>query len=222
MAELTHTGSARPRAVLAVALVDADAPNVVFGPAAGTAAGEFFQIQYASDEPLAGAELILADGRSLTLAVRPDSLEVLLPPDTADGWAAIKVWDAAGNERTYPAVVHLTGLPVVPPVTPPVPVLPRPAQPERRRRLIRGRSRVITSDRTVLLAWRRDMTTSVGSSRSQLRAELVTRERTSARARLRIDGELGSAERLTATSRSALRRERGTPPIELLVELGLL
>jgi hypothetical protein len=208
------TGSARPRAVLAVSLVDTEAPNVVFGPATGTTAGEFFQIQYTSDEPLAGAELILADGRSLTLAVRPGTLEVLLPPDTADGWAAIKVWDAAGNERTYPAVVFLTGLPVVPPVGPiPAGGRPRRARPEPQRRLIRRRSRVLTSDRTVLLAGRWDLATGVASSRSRLRAELVTRERA---------GELGAAGRLAPTGRSALRRERGTPPIELLVELGLL
>jgi hypothetical protein len=138
------TGTTQPRAVLA--LGDREAPNVTFGASSGTTAGEFFQIEYTSDEPLASAQLILADGRVLELTVGTGVLSVLLPPDTPEGWASIRVADAAGNSRTYPAVVQLHGA-----VVPPVPVRP-PSYPSLPRRVVRPRRRLVTVRSSIVVA----------------------------------------------------------------------
>jgi hypothetical protein len=182
------TGTTQPRAVLA--LGDREAPNVTFGASSGTTAGEFFQIEYTSDEPLASAQLILADGRVLELTVATGVLSVLLPPDTPEGWASIRVADAAGNARTYPAVVQLHGA-----VVPPVPVRPPshrslpPRRAVRPRRLVTARSSIAVASSSRLRA--REHVTGVAALRSgtRVRRGPAPIRRTRVLGRLRVAGD---------------------------------
>jgi hypothetical protein len=94
------------------------APWVVeYGAVTGTTAGEFLQIEYTSNLPIDAATLILADGRELELAFDATTLSVLLPFDTADGWAAVRL-HTPGQTRTDEQVALLHGI-AVPPQQPP-------------------------------------------------------------------------------------------------------
>jgi hypothetical protein len=127
--------------------LDTTAPAVVFGSAVGTAAGEFFQIAYTTDEPLEWATLVDAAGQHLALTIDVDSLSVLLPPDVADGWALIQWADDVGNENVLTQVVLLSGVVAVPePSTGGMPQARRREVPLRRK--LRARSTIVVSSRT--------------------------------------------------------------------------
>lgn len=124
--------------------LDTTAPAVAFGEPTGTTAGELLRIPYVADEPLERARLRLPDGRYVAMGVAGDVLEVLLPPDTNEGWAGIEVRDEVWNERLYAAVVRLQGIPLAPPPDR-VGGLPRPA----RRRVRAPEPRRVVSRRAV-------------------------------------------------------------------------
>lgn len=95
-----------------------------WGAIAGTTAGEVLRVGYTVTRPaLTGAQLQLADGRVLELAVLADRLEVLLPFDTPAGWATITATldDAAGTSATATLEVLLVGAPSGPSVPTPYP-----------------------------------------------------------------------------------------------------
>lgn len=121
-----------------------DHPRVVFGPAAGTTAGEFFRIKYTTNRPLVSARLVLLDGRELVLTIGVDEFAVTLPADTPRGFAGIRVTDDDGHTRFYPTVVELfTTAPVRPPRPPAFP-LRRPSNPARPAPVERPAPRVVT------------------------------------------------------------------------------
>jgi hypothetical protein len=115
-------------------VLDSTAPAVAWGAVAGAVAGELLQLAYVADEPIDSADLTLADGRVLVLAVGA-ALTVMLPADTPQGAATVRVRDDVGNERVYPALVLLQGAIVVPPQPPSLGAPPR--------RRARRRARVI-------------------------------------------------------------------------------
>jgi hypothetical protein len=120
-------------------VLDTTAPSVAWGAVGGAVAGELLQLAYVTDEPIDSADLTLADGRVLALTIGA-ALSVLLPADTPQGAATVRVRDDVGNERVYPALVMLQGAIVV---TPPVPS--RGAPP--RRRVERRARRIVQTTR---------------------------------------------------------------------------
>lgn len=120
-------------------VLDTTAPSVAWGAVGGAVAGELLQLAYVTDEPIDSADLTLADGRVLALTIGA-ALSVLLPADTPQGAATVRVRDDVGNERVYPALVMLQGAIVV---TPPAPS--RGAPP--RRRVERRARRIVQTTR---------------------------------------------------------------------------
>jgi hypothetical protein len=90
---------------------------LTWGAVTGTTAGELLRVEYTLSRPeLVSAELVLADGRRLTMIVAADHLEVLLPPDTPDGPATVVAQlDDGARTATAELIVFLTGVPLVPP-----------------------------------------------------------------------------------------------------------
>lgn len=116
--------------------LDTHAPQITWGAAAGTTAGELLRLPYTLDEPgIVSATLRLPDGRSLALTDTGTELQVLLPADTAAGnaTASVLVRDEVLNAATRTHVVTLQGVIVIPPPAPDQ--VPRPAGglPRRRR-----------------------------------------------------------------------------------------
>lgn len=202
---------------------DTEAPHVEFGEATGTTAGEFLRIPYTSDEPLAAAELWLADDRHLELTVGLDELTVLLPPDAPAGAAGVWVADAAGNARLYPGVVVLQGIAPPPPPAPrPVPGRPWPAPRSRVRRRIRTRSRVEVRDRTSHRARAHYLSIAIARSRSFGGASSrPTPSRVEARSSDQIRGQTISDLSIAAVTSDTELRRRDSAEAEaaLLLEL---
>jgi hypothetical protein len=137
---MTFTGLARARSGFGRVAFPA-VPWLTWGPVAGTTAGEVLQVAYSVSRPgVDTARLVLADGRELVMTVSADRLEVLLPPDAADGWAKViaELVDEWGHTGTAELDVLIVGLPSGPPVPRPEPAggLPRP------QRLVRAPARV--------------------------------------------------------------------------------
>lgn len=199
-------------------LLDTTPPRVEFGDAGGTTAGEFFQIAYTSDEPLALATLIDAGRQRFVLAVGEDTLSVVLPPTTYDGWATIEWADDVGNADRQTAVVRITSAVVPPPVD--VPPKPGgPPRPDKRpiRRRLTARSKITVSTRTRI---------SEGARHLSRRQALTVVARTATRAQLHQEAHLTATSRtsirvrsqpttaaIAATSETAIRR-RDDPTIE--------
>lgn len=211
--------------------LDTHAPSVVWGGASGTTAGELLRVAYVSDEPLEYAALILGDGRRLTLTVLPDHVEVLLPPDAPDGWAAIEVRDDVDNRRTYANVVQLAGI-----GQPPAPeVVSSPGFPGPRSRPARARGPAAPEPRTVVLTseTRISTTSAVSTSTVVESAPAVssTTASTAARRTISSGAEVATAVlirvRRVVTSdsgrrleREAIVRRRDSPDTELLLLLS--
>ena len=62
-------------------VLDTTPPQVEWGPPPRAVAGTVLRLSYTSDEPIAVAELHLADGRYLPIAVGASEVSVLLPPE---------------------------------------------------------------------------------------------------------------------------------------------
>lgn len=116
-------------------VLDTTAPSVAWGAVGGAVAGELLQLAYVTNEPIDSADLTLADGRVLALTIGA-ALSVLLPADTPQGAATVRVRDDVGNERVYPALVMLQGTIVMPPPAPSRGAPPRRRRLERRARTI--------------------------------------------------------------------------------------
>ena len=121
-------------------VLDTTAPRVEWRPPSRAVAGTLLKLPYTSDEPIAVAELHLADGRYLPMAVGALELSVLLPADAPDGPAGVRVADDVGNWTEYPAVVQIGGVIVEPEPTvgglpstgAPTPAAAAPDRPRRR------------------------------------------------------------------------------------------
>lgn len=88
--------------------LDTMAPSITLGSITGNEAGGSLSIEYVSTEPLVTATVILPDGRSVTLTINPATLDGLLPVDTPDGEAFLRVTDDVGN---YVLIgFHVTGV----------------------------------------------------------------------------------------------------------------
>jgi hypothetical protein len=210
--------------------LDTTAPRVTFGAAGGTTAGELLQVSYTIDEPgITSASIRLADGRTLTLEVLSDRLQVLLPVDTPDGNATVTVHtlDDVGNARTQTQVVLLHGSIVVPPDQPPDvgPGAFRPAPPfEPLRERRRGHSVVRSTTRTRIRVQQHDDTRIIASSgeritrgivRSASEVTAITRSRTRVRIR--------DTSRVRVTDTTAIaKRFVGRGEEDDLILLGLL
>lgn len=202
--------------------LDTLAPDVVFGEATGTTAGEFLRIPYVSNEPIEQARLRLPDGSYLAMGVAPDAFEVLLPHDANAGWAGVEVRDDVWNARLYAAVVQLQGVPLPPPPSiEPAGGLPRPARrrrpaPEptrrvRRRAVYALQTRATASShirRYVEIPVLRTAATS-GAQLESVRLAAVTRI-----CAVRVDGSRRSAVRV---GRSAEVRRRDDDSLLLLL-----
>lgn len=202
----------------AVITLDTTPPRVEFGSAGGTTAGEFFQIAYTSDEPLAWATLISASGQRLALDVaEPGVLSVALPPDIADGWATIEWADDVGNEdQAVP--VRLTGAVVQPPAAPPPSQgYPRPdKRPMIRRRLTARSSIIVTSRsrRSEVERTRRLRVPLTVVARTQRRAELHREAHLAVTSRTLRRAKLLAVPGPVAVSSRATIRRRDDPTIE--------
>lgn len=210
-----------------VLTLDTTAPDVVFGGAGGTTAGELLQLEYVSSEPLEHAELRLRDGRTLAMSVGDGVLEVLLPADTPEGPVTLAAFDDVGNEAVYPALLVLAGVPYVPPEPSPGPPPPRGGggfrHDERRdRRILRTRS--VCNATAVTSVSRRDATTSRARVRSRSRAGVALGDRrrllASSRSALRTRHSAGAPA--SPSTRTSVTRRRGDPPPETLIALDLL
>jgi hypothetical protein len=209
-------------------VLDTHAPSVVWGGASGTTAGELLRIGYVADEPLDTATLILADARRLPLAVLPDHVEVLLPPDAPDGQVSVEVIDDVGNARTYAAVAEISGTGQPPPVYAPQPSPGFPAGGRRRpaRRGPEVRTAVVTSTSTISTTSsahfaavdERTAAVSTATARAafQRRLQGLSEVRTAVSSEMAADVTSDSGRRL---EREALVRWRDSPDTEALLLL---
>jgi hypothetical protein len=213
-------------------VVDLTAPQVTWGTVAGTNAGELLQAAYMLDEPEAvGAELVLADGRHLAMTVLAGRVEVLLPPDTPDGEAIIKLGtrDDVDNVAVFQRAVQLhsvmvpidtggptsTGAP-----TPTGGPGPAPTPPPQVKTAV---SRAILASSYLWSAVLPSRATASASSRWDVDAALIARARSITRSR----GET-AAVLSVQTARSVVREElasvqrRDGPDLEMWLMWELL
>lgn len=211
--------------------LDTRAPVITWGAAAGTTAGELFQIGYTLDEPeLVSAVLRLADGRDVPLTDTGLTLEALLPADTPDGNATVRalVRDDVLNEATRTRTIHLTGTIVVPETPATQPAWPgggRRVTPRPRRRIshtvtsssrARGRSTFESRQSSRYLA------TGVASSSQRMSVgSPVSSSRAIATVGGRHLAELVASDSSRAVSRATVRRRDGGD-LEALAALGLI
>jgi hypothetical protein len=205
-------------------VLDTTAPTVSWGAVGGATAGELLRLAYSADEPIAGAELILADGRVFALTVAAGELRVMLPADTPQGTASVRVRDDVGNERTYPALVALQGAIVVPPPAP-TPV-PRTGGPPRRAarqrsRVIRHTSRVVARSACAVRARARHRTTVVAVARTaaDCSVQCLTRITPTTTSRLQSVLSPGRRHALIGAGVELAVRRRDGPDQELLLLL---
>jgi hypothetical protein len=204
-----------------VITLDTTPPRVELGDYSGTNAGDFLQIAYTTDEPLARATLIDAGGQRFDLDTgAPDVLTLLLPADVYDGWATIEWADDVGNADRLAAAVLIHSAVVPPPPTePPKPGgFPRPdKRPAIRRRRLTARSTIVVTSRSRRATRRqrathREFVTVVATTR--VRTQNVRKSHglaASSRTTLRIRS--ASATDVALTSETAIRR-RDDPSIE--------
>lgn len=159
--------------------LDTAAPQITWGAATGTTAGELFRIAYTVDEPgVVSAGLELADGRVVTLTVHADRLEALLPADTPQGNATVRalVRDDVLNEATRTTVVSLTGGIVEPEPTPtPVPHVGGMPQDRRRvdRQAVYDRSTAVARSRSHVVATSRTRDTATTRTHTTIRRRRI-------------------------------------------------
>jgi hypothetical protein len=180
--------------------LDTQAPVVTWGPVDGNVLGEEFSIQYALDEgQVLSAELKLADGRILAMAVLPDRLVVMLPDDAPDALATVDAFvsDDVGNTAHRTTEVPISGVPIEPVGPAGIPALGPPVEPVHRWRtvaVLRSRYRVIQGATTGMVRVRATVRYTVHrSTAATARTSLAwgfqsfhtrVRVRSSARARL--------------------------------------
>ena len=205
-------------------VLDTTPPQVEWGPPAGTVAGELLRLPYTSDEPIAVAELHLADGRYLPMQVGPLELSVLLPPDAADGPAGVRVADDVGNSIEYPAVTRIAGVIVEP--EPTVGGLPSRARrrPRPQRRTIRGAPATVsaTSSARIRAHAVTEPTAARSQSAARVRSSLASSSTAAARSRAVITARLQSASTASARDGGAGVRRGDGQSIEALTLLGVL
>jgi hypothetical protein len=205
--------------------LDTHAPAVEWGAVGGTTAGELLQIEYAADEMIATADVVLRDGRTLAMTVGPTTLEALLPPDTPEGAATVRVRDDVGNELVDAALLTLVGLPYVPPVPPPIQA-PRPgwplARPPRRRRehVVQTRSRARVRSATQVSVTRRSRQRQAIGLRSGGHARVTIATAVAVISRTRLDQRHAVTSVARLRSRATVRRRDGGDDEALL--LGLI
>lgn len=198
-------------------VLDTTAPSVSWGAVGGTTAGELLQLAYSADEPIAFADLTLADGRVLVFTIGAAVLSVNLPADTPAGPADVRVVDDVGNERVYVALIVLQGAIVPVPTPTPLPRTLAPPLRIRRPRLIRHISRVqVRSSCTV-----RARTRNASRTRVDRRSSIAGRARRAGGARAATTSGLQSVvssnrQQLRAELELAVRRRDG-PDQELLL-----
>lgn len=207
--------------------LDTHAPLVTWGAVSGTTAGELLQVGYQLDEPeLVSAELVLRDGRHLTMTDTGLTLEVALPPDTPNGNATIvaHVRDEVLNEADRQVVVALVGTVVIPepesePQTPGWPVRPRRPQPTpAQTKTVRSRTRLRPSAATRIGTYSPQPTTAIASSSTRTGAAAASRAgwHLEARARTTSSAKVSRDSTLELSSRATVGRRDG-PSIEALL-----
>jgi hypothetical protein len=110
--------------------LDTTAPQITWGAVDGANITETLTVEYVLDEPaVLSAQLELADGRLIDMAVAPTLLSVLVPGDAPEGWGTVHATlrDAVHNTATADLPVYISGV-LGPP--PPVPVTPPTAPPQ--------------------------------------------------------------------------------------------
>jgi hypothetical protein len=196
-------------------VLDTTAPSVTWGAVGGTTAGELLQLEYVSDEAIATADVVLRDGRVVALSVGETVLSALLPPDTPEGAASVRVRDDVGNERVYPALLVLAGTPFVPPPE---------TQASPRRRELPGRRRpscAVTSTATVRRG-SRGATFARARASSALQVGVAARSTGVSATRSGLRTRRGQDSRGVASARSTLTRRRPPPSTAELIALDLL
>jgi hypothetical protein len=156
-----------------------------WGAVTGTTAGELLRVRY-TGATVVEAELVLADGRVLSVTVAAGELSVLLPPDTPEGPATLRAELADGTIEELVIVLHGAVVVAERPgwITPAV----RPRPP-----------RTLTSPSRIALRSR----TRLRPSPARVRSTVVLRADTR---RVR----LAAPERLTLPSPSAITLAAGT------------
>lgn len=123
-------------------VVDLTAPQLTWGTPTGTTAGDVLRVPFTVDEDgVVAADLALADGRHVAVAIRDGYLEALLPVDleTGVGTLTATTRDDVANEATWTLAIALQG--VVQPPLPDRPPAGRPPGIQRRpRKFIQTRS----------------------------------------------------------------------------------
>ena len=206
-------------------VLDTTPPQVEWGPPPRAVAGTVLRLSYTSDEPIAVAELHLADGRYLPMAVGALELSVLLPPDAADGPAGVRVADDVGNSIEYPAVAQIAGVIVEP--EPTAGGLPSRARrrPRPQRRTVRGAAAIASSTSSARIRAHTVTEPTVARSRSaaRVRSSLASSSTAAARSRAVITARLQSAGTAAIAGDGGARVRRGDgQSIEALALLGVL
>lgn len=203
-----------------------------WGAVGGTTAGELLRVGYTITRPaVRGAQLQLADGRSLAMTVADDHLEVLLPADTPAGRALIvaELEDDAGVTATATLEVLLSGIPA-PPQTPVPSPGGGPSTPELR--LLRSPARVRITPAPGQLRRRTPPRTAVVHARPSVRrirtSPVVHGRSAAASVRIvsaagRVRGQRrGGADALAVHAGATTVTRRDGPGIEEALLLGLL
>lgn len=197
--------------------------EVTYGPFDGTTAGEQLHIGYTSNFPVDEATLILADGRELVLTIAGGVLSVVLPPDTPDGWAGVRLHNTRGETRTDVQVVLLHGVTVAPP-----PGQPPAGGPAARRRrpkptpeakTVTIGSRVTVASATRVRAWRAIRDSLVASSETRVRARQSSALHITAASVTRLRGAVSASATVGTVGETAVARRDG-PALEEALLLG--